>query len=142
MGGDLVGDHSLTHVFGVGQSKMLFRRDVAEHVGSEPTDHRGSDRARDMVVTRGYISDERTERVERRLVADFLHPADGHLALIHGDVSGSFDHHLYVALPRPPGELAKCVELRELRTVAGVGDTSGAQAVAEGDSDVVVAKDV
>src|SRR6266705_422904 len=100
MGGDLVGDHSLTHVLGVGQSKMLFRRDVAEHVGSEPTDHRSADCARDVVVARRDVGDERTERVERRLVADFLHTADVHLDLIHGDVSGSFHHHLYVALPR------------------------------------------
>src|SRR3982074_201952 len=95
-----------------------------------------------MVVTRGYISDERTESVERRLVADFLHTADIHLDLIHGDVPRSFDHYLHVALPRPPGELAECIELSELRTVAGISDASGAQAVAEGDGDVVVAKDL
>src|SRR6266404_1802243 len=142
MGGDLVGYHSLTHVFGVGQSKMLFRRDVAEHVGSEPTDHRGTDRARDMVVAGRDVGDERPECVERRFAAHLFHAAHVHLDLVHRNVSGSFDHHLYVALPRAPGELAERVELRELCAIAGVGDATGAKAVSERNCDVVLAKNV
>ena len=142
MRGDLVGDHSLPHVFRVGKAEVLLRRDVAEHVRPEPADHRRADRARDVVVAGRDVGDERTERIERRLVADLFHAADVHLDLVHRDVSRALYHHLHVALPRTPSQLAECVELRELRAVAGVGDASGTQAVAERDCDVVLAKDV
>jgi len=128
---DLVSDDALPHIFGVWKAEMLLGGDIAQHIRAEPADHRRSDRARDVVVPRRDIRDERAERVERRFAAYLLHAPDVHLDLIHRDVSGAFHHHLHVSLPCSASELAECVELGELRTVAGVGDASGAQAVAE-----------
>ena len=45
VGGDIVGDDAVFHIVPVGQAEMLLRRDVAEHRGAEPADHRGADRA-------------------------------------------------------------------------------------------------
>src|SRR4051812_9237819 len=47
--GELVSDDADLHVVPVGKAKMLLRRDVAQHRCSEPSDHRGADRARDVV---------------------------------------------------------------------------------------------
>jgi hypothetical protein len=52
-------------------------------------------------------------------------------------VAGAFDHHLDVVLPGDLGELAEGGELGELGFVIGVGDGAGAEAVAEGEGDVV-----
>ena len=38
---------------------MLLRRDVAEHRGAIPADHRGADAAGDVVVAGGYVRRER-----------------------------------------------------------------------------------
>ena len=54
----------------------------------------------------------------------------------------ALDHHLHVTLPRAASELSEGIQLRELRAVAGVGDATRAQAIAERHRDVVVAKDV
>ena len=131
MRGDLVGDHSLSHIFGVWQSEMLFRRDVAQHVGSIPADHRRADRARDVVVAGRDVSDERTKSIEWRFIADFLHSADVHLYLVHRYMTRSLYHHLHVALPSPTCQLSQGVELGELSTIARIGDAPGTQAVAE-----------
>ena len=50
VGGDLVGDDALADVVGVGQAEVLLGRDVAEHRGSVPADHRRADGAGDVVV--------------------------------------------------------------------------------------------
>src|SRR5438093_1649605 len=49
---DLVGDDTVLDVLAVGQAEMLLGRDVAEHRGAEPSDHRGADRGGDVVVAR------------------------------------------------------------------------------------------
>ena len=46
MGGDAVGDDAGLDVVAVGQTQMLLRRDVAEHRGAEPADHRRADARR------------------------------------------------------------------------------------------------
>jgi len=46
-------------------------------------------------------------------------------------VAGALDHHLDVLRPGALGQFAQRVELGELRFVIGVGDRSGAQAVAQ-----------
>src|SRR3954470_13304269 len=142
MRGDLVGDDALPYVFGVGKAQVHLGCHVAEHVRPEPADHRGADGAGDVIVAGRDVGDERAQSVERRLAAGFLHATDVHLDLIHRNVTGAFDHHLDIALPRAPGQLTKRIELGELRAVAGVGEAARAQAVAKRDGDVVVAKDV
>ena len=52
-------------------------------------------------------------------------------------MAGALDHHLHVMVPGDLGELAQRVELGELRLVIGVGDASGAEAVAEAEGDVI-----
>src|SRR5437763_11228697 len=130
MRGNLVGNHTLPNSYGSGQPEVLLRRNVAKHVRAEPADHRRTYSARNMVVARRDISDEWTEGVERRFVADLFHATDVHFDLVHRDVARALDHHLHVTLPRAASELSEGIQLGELRAVAGVGDTTRAQAIA------------
>src|SRR5581483_10946794 len=139
---DLVRDHALPDILGVREAEVLLCRDVAQHVGAVPPDHRRADRARDMIVARSDIDDEGAEGVERRAMTDLFHAAHVHLDLVHRNVPGPLDHHLHVALPRAPRELAQRIQLGELRAVAGIVQTAGTQRVAERDRHVVLAQDV
>jgi hypothetical protein len=49
---DLVGDDAVFHVLLVRQPEMLLGRDLAQHRGTVPADHRCADRAGDVVVPR------------------------------------------------------------------------------------------
>ena len=69
MGGNLVGDDTRSYIFPIGQTKMLFRSDIAEHGRAQPTDLCGSDGRGDVVVTRCDIGDQRAEGIERCVVA-------------------------------------------------------------------------
>ena len=122
MGGDLVGNHALAHLLGVGQPEVFFPGHVAQHVRPVPPDHRRADRRRDVIVARGDVGHERPERVERRLVADRLLLADVLLDQVHRDMAGALDHHLDVLCPRARGELPQRLELGELGAVVRVGD--------------------
>ena len=111
--------------------QVLLRRDVAEHRGAVPADHRGADRRRDVVVAWRDVGRERPERVERRFIAPFellLHVLADE---VHGHVAGPFVHDLHVVFPRDARELALRLELSELRFVVRVGDRSGPEPVAE-----------
>ena len=57
--GDLVGDDAGLHVVAVGQTQMLLRRDIAEHRGAEPADHRRADRRGDVVVAGRDVGGQR-----------------------------------------------------------------------------------
>jgi hypothetical protein len=59
VGGELVGDDADLDVVAVGEAEMLLGRDVAEHRRAEPADHRGADRAGDVVVARRDVGGER-----------------------------------------------------------------------------------
>ena len=52
---DLVSYHSLFHVLPIRQAKMLFWRHITEHGRTVPSDHRSSNRTRQMIVTRSNI---------------------------------------------------------------------------------------
>jgi hypothetical protein len=82
------------------------------------------------------------EGVEGGLVAPF--ELLGHVFLdhVHGDVAGAFVHDLDAFGPGALGELALDFEFAELGFVIGVGDGAGAQAVADGEGDVVGGHDV
>ena len=51
---------------------------------------------------------------------------------------GTFDHHLHIVLPGDLGQLAQCLELGELRAIAGIGERARPQTVAQGERDVVL----
>src|SRR3546814_6426597 len=88
-----------------------------------------------MVVARRDIGCEWPERVEGRLAARLQLLGHILLDLVHRHVAGAFDHHLDVLCPGALGQLAQRVEFGELRFVIGVGNTAGAQAVAEARSE-------
>src|SRR5450432_2437146 len=117
---------------------MLFGRDVAEHGGAVPSDHGCADGAGDVVVAGSDVGDQWAERVEGGLVAELDFFFDLLFDLVHGDVAGAFDHDLHVVLPGNLREFAESFEFGELGFVAGVGDAAGAEAVAEGEADVVL----
>src|ERR1700732_5233251 len=49
--GNFVSDHSLLHIFPVWQAEMLFWCHVTEHRRTVPSDHRGTNRARQMIIS-------------------------------------------------------------------------------------------
>ncbi len=57
--GDAIGDDARLHVVAVGKAEMLLGRDVAEHGGAEPADHRRADGRGDVVVARRHIRHQR-----------------------------------------------------------------------------------
>ena len=58
-------------------------------------------------------------------MADLVFLLHLHLDLIHGNVPGTFDHHLHVVLPGHLGQLAQGLQFGELGVVAGVGQQPG-----------------
>ena len=108
---------------------MLFRRDVAKHGRAMPADHRGSNRAGDVVVAGSDVRDERAKRVERRFVAPFHFLVDLLLNFVHGNVAGAFNHDLDIVLPGFFCEFAKDFQFSELRFVARVGNRTRPQSI-------------
>ena len=96
---DLVRDDALLHVVAVRQAQVLLGRDVAQHRGAGPADHRGADGAGDVVVARRDVDGQRAERVERRLVAVLELLVHVGLDQVHRHVARAFDHGLHVVLP-------------------------------------------
>src|SRR5579863_4268723 len=141
VGSDFVGDDSLLHVFRIRQAEMFFWRDIAKHGRAVHADHGRADGAGDVVVAGGDIGDERAERVKRRFVAelDFFFYLE--LDLIHRHVARAFDHYLDIMVPGFFGEFTQHAKLGKLSGVAGVGQTSRAQTIAEGKANVVVFED-
>ena len=140
--GDLVGDDALADVVLVRQAEVLLGRDVAEHRGAIPADHRGADGGGDVVVPRGNVGGEGSERVERGLVAPLQLLVHVLLDHVHGHVAGAFVHDLHAAFPGAGGQLALRLQFGELRLVVGVGDRTGPEAVADREADVVGGHDV
>ena len=142
VGGEFVGDDADFDVFFVGQTEVLLGRDVAEHGAAVPADHGGTNAGGDVVVAGGDIGGEGPEGVEGGFVAPF--ELLGHVFLdhVHGDVAGAFVHDLDAFGPSAFGELALDFEFAELGFVVGIGDGAGAEAVANGEGDVVGGHDV
>ncbi len=96
---NLVGDHAVLDVLLVGQAEVLLGRDVAKHGSPVPADHGCADSRGDVVVAGSDVGDQRPEGVEGRAEAVFDPLVDLLLDLVEGNVAGTFDHDLYVALP-------------------------------------------
>ncbi len=137
MGGNFIGDDALLDVFAVGQAEVFFRRDVAEHGSAVPADHGRANRGGDVIVAGSDIGDQRSQSIEGRFVAHLFFFFDLQSDLIERDVSRTFDHDLHIVLPGFFGQFAERFELGELRGIAGIGQTAGAQAVAEGKAHIV-----
>ena len=133
----LIGHNADLHIVTVGQAQMLLWRDIAEHRRAVPTDHRRANAAGDMVIARRNVGGERSKRVEWRFAAHLQ--LLGHILfnLVHRHMAGAFDHHLHIRFPRAVGQLAQRIELGKLRFVIGVGNRSGAQAIAKAVGDVI-----
>ena len=142
VGGELVGDDTDFDVVLVRQAEVFLRRDVAEHGAAIPADHGGTDAAGDMVVARGDVGSQRSERVERSLVTPLK--LLGHIFLdhVHGDVAGAFVHDLAAFCPCSGGEFALHFEFAELGLIIGIGHGAGAEAVADGEAHIVGGADV
>src|SRR5882762_8026213 len=124
-------------VLAVWQPQVLLGRDVAKHGRAVPADHGRTDGRGDVVIAGSKIRNQRTQRVKRSFRAHLHFFFDLKLDLVQGDVAGTLDHHLNVVLPGFPGKFAQRLQLGELCLVAGIGDATGAQAVAERKADVV-----
>ena len=92
---------------------MLLRRDVAKHRGAVPADHRGADRAGDVIVAGSDIGRERAERVERRFVRQLQLQVHVLLDEMHRHVAGTFDHDLAVMLPGDLRQFAQRLPARQ-----------------------------
>ena len=103
-----------------------------------PADHGRADRRRDVVVAGSDVGDQRTQGVERRLVAELVFLLHLLFDLVQRDVAGAFDHDLHVVFPGFLGEFTQSLQFGELRFVAGVGNAAGTQAIAQRKGDVVL----
>ena len=95
-----------------------------------------------MVVARSGIGGQRSQGVERRVVAHGLLQLDVHAHGVERHVARALDHHLHVLGPGALGQLAQGHELGKLCGVVGVGQGAGAQAVAKGECHIVLGEDV
>ena len=142
VGGELVGDDTDFDIVLVRKAEVFLGRDVAEHGAAIPADHGGTDAAGDVVVAGGDVGGQWSEGVEGGFVA----PLEllGHVFLdhVHRDVAGAFVHDLAALGPGTGGELALDFEFAELGFVIGIGDGAGAEAVADGEADIVGGADV
>lgn len=119
--GDLVGNHALLHIILVRQAEVFLRGHVAQHSGAVTTDLGGADSGGDVIVTRSGIGGQRSEGVERGVVAHGLLQLDVHAYGVERHVARALDHHLHVLGPGALGQLAQSHELGKLRGVVRVG---------------------
>mmetsp|Transcript_33447 Transcript_33447/g.99629 ORF Transcript_33447/g.99629 Transcript_33447/m.99629 type:complete len:676 (+) Transcript_33447:411-2438(+) len=140
--GDLVGDDAGLDVIAVGEAEMLLGGDVAQHGGTEGGNVGSANGRSDVIVPGSNVGSERSEGVERRLIAPLeLIP---HVLgdLVKGHVSRTLVHDLHVLLPRAAGQFSLGEELGELRLVVGVVDRSGTESVTDGKGNVVLGANV
>ena len=116
---------------------MFLRRDVADHGRPMPSDLRATDSRRDMIVSGSDIGRQRAQRIERRSMTGILLFLHILMDLIHGDMTRTFDNHLYELLPSNFRQLAHRMKLGELCRVVRVIDRTGAKSVSDRDRHVI-----
>ncbi len=142
MGGDLVSYTTLLDILDRGQAEMFSWGHVTEERGAMVRCRCGGpDCARDVVVARENVGDERPEHVERSAVAELDLLLDVHLDLVERDVPGALDHGLDPHVPGPVDQLAQRLQLSELGLVGGVGQAPGSEPVAQRMRHVVLLHD-
>src|SRR3954466_15180997 len=105
MSGYFVSNHAVFYILLVRQSEMFLRGYVAEHGGTVPTDHGGTNGAGNVIVSGGDIGREWPESVKRSFLAPlqlFFHVLFNQM---HGDVAGTFIHDLTSHFPGDFGQL-------------------------------------
>ena len=121
---------------------MLGGRHVAEKRRAVGGGGRRADRAYDVVVAGRDVGNHRPQHVKRRALAGRLLAFHVHLDLVERHVSGPLHHHLHAARAATVHELAKDVQLAELRRVRGVSQAARAHSVAKRHGHVVRRQDV
>ena len=103
MSGNFVSNHTRLHIVPIRQTQMLFGRHITKHRTPIPTNHRSSDRRRNMVVPRCNIRRQRSQRVKGRLMTPLQLLFHIFLNEIHRYVTWPLIHYLHPAFPRPLG---------------------------------------
>ena len=137
MGCYFIGNDPVFHVILIGQSQVFFWRDVAQHRGTVPADHGRADSRGDVIVTGSDIGRQRPQGIKRRLGTAFqlfFHVFPDH---VHGNMTGTFDHHLHVVLPGYLRQLAKGLQFRILGGITGIRNRTRTQPVTQGEGNVV-----
>ncbi len=142
MRGDFIGDNALAHVGSVGQPQVFLRRDVTQHRRAVPAAHGRTDRRGNMIVPCGDIGDQRPQNVKRCFMAQFALQLHVAFDLIERHVSRAFDHDLHIFFPGAQRQFAQHLQFAQLRFVAGIGQASRAQRIAQRKRYVVAAADV
>ena len=142
MGGDLVGDDALADIVLIRQTQVFLRGDVAQHRRPIPTNHRGANGGRDVVIARGDVGRKGPERIERCLMAPLQLLIHVLLDHVHRHVAGAFIHDLHPAIPGPRGKFALRLQFGKLRVVVCVSNRARTESVANGEADVVSGHDI
>src|SRR5581483_4314580 len=138
VGRDLVGDYTLLDILLLRQAQVLLGRDITKHGRAAPAGQRRADGAGDVVVARSYVGHKRAQDIEGGFFANIHLTLDVHVDLVHGNVPRTLDHDLRVLLPAALGQFTQHVELGELCGVAGIGDRTRPETVAQAPGDVVL----
>src|SRR5262245_41092099 len=121
---------------------MLLRSDVTEHRRAEPSNHRRANRRRDVIVAWRHIGHQRSEGVEWSFTANLKLTLDVLLDQVHRNVTGAFDHHLAIHVPRDLRQLTQRIKLSKLSVVVRVRNRPGPQAIAKAERNIVRAHDL
>ena len=78
-----------------------------------------------MVVSRSDVRDQRTERVERCIMAFFDLTFHILFYFVHGHVSRTFDECLHILFPSTYNEFSHGVEFGKLCFIVGIVDRAG-----------------
>lgn len=113
---------------------------IAEHGRPIPANHgraclrqcfgRQADGAGQVVMPRGDVGDHRAEGVEGRFAAPLELFVHVFLDQVQRHAARAFVHDLHAVCPSAAGEFSLHFEFAELSLVVGVGNRTGAQAVA------------
>ena len=95
-----------------------------------------------MIVTGSDIGYQRSQGIEGSFPAVFQLQVHIFLDLLHGYMSRTFDDRLYIVFPGSLAEFAQCLQFFDLSRVVGIGDTTGTQAVSQGNTDIIFSQNL
>ena len=142
MSSDLACHDTLLNVIGIRESEVFSRSNIAEEVSAAGSSDSAADSGSDVVITGSNISNERTEDIERSVMADTFLELHISLDLIHSHMTGTLDHYLNVLSPCAFSERTQFDELRDLTSISSVIDTTWTECITEADGDVEFAENI